>query len=131
MITLYSCCARQDNVVPLTLTLEDTVDEVALVEAAIGPLVAPTAIFLSLVVLALEADLALLPRFGAHPVLMVVQPVTFVRAALRVYEYAPTISHAVFPLALIHAAIGLNHAPEPLHLPLDELALVLGPVRPN
>ena len=65
----------------LTLTLEDAVDEVALVEAAIGPLVAPTAIFLSLVVLALEADLALLPRFGAHSMLMIVHPVTFVSAA--------------------------------------------------
>jgi len=64
-----------------TLTLEDAVDEVALVEAAIGPLVAPTAIFLSLVVLALEADLALLPRFGAHSMLMIVHPVTFVSAA--------------------------------------------------
>ena len=59
MITLYSCCARQDNAVPLTLTLEHTVDEVALVEAAVGPLVAPAAVFLPLVVLALEADLAL------------------------------------------------------------------------
>lgn len=82
MITLYSCCAWQDNAVPLTLTLEHTVDEVALVEAAIGPLVAAAAVFLPLVVLALEADLALLPRFGAHPVLMVVHPVTFVGAAL-------------------------------------------------
>ena len=82
MITLYSCCARQDNAVPLTLTLEHTVDEVALIEAAVSPLVAPAAVFLPLVVLALEADLALLPRFGAHPVLMVVHPVTFVGAAL-------------------------------------------------
>ena len=82
MITLYSCCARQDNAVPLTLTLEHTVDEVALIEAAVSPLVAPAAVFLPLVVLALEADLALLPRFGAHPVLMVIHPVTFVGAAL-------------------------------------------------
>ena len=67
---------------PLTLTLEHTVDEVALVEATIGPLVAAAAVLLPLVVLALEADLALLPRFGAHPVLMVVHPVTFVGAAL-------------------------------------------------
>ena len=80
MIRLYGCCARLDNAVPLTLTLENTVDEVAFIEAAVGPLVAPTAVLLPLVVLALEADLALLPRFGTHSVLMVIHPVTFVSA---------------------------------------------------
>ena len=115
----------------LTLPLENTVHEVTLVEAAIGPLIPPTAVLLALVVLALEADLALLPRFRAHPMLMVVHPVTLIRAAFRVYENSAAIGHPVSPLALVNTPIRLYHATEALHLTLDELALVLGAVRPD
>ena len=115
----------------LTLPLENTVDEIALVEAAVGPLVSTTSVLFALVVLALEADLALLPRFRAHAMLMVVHPVTLIRAAFRVYENPAAIRHPIPPLALIHASIRLYHASEALHLTLDELPLILGAVRPD
>lgn len=98
------------------LPLEHAVDKITLVEAPVGPLVAPAAILLPLVVLALEADLALLPCFRSHAMLMVVHPFTVIGGALRVNESSAAICHAVAPLALVNAAIGLDHASKPLHL---------------
>merc|ERR1719469_948027 len=57
--------------------------------------------------------------------LLVIQPFAIVGLALAVDESATTISHSVHPLALVDAAISLAHAPEALHLVIDELALVL------
>ena len=109
----------------LTLPLENTVNEITFIEAAIGPLVSTTSVLFALVVLALEADLALLPCFRAHTMLVVVHPVTLIRAAFRVYENPAAIRHPIPPLALIHASIRLYHASEALHLTLDELPLIL------
>ena len=108
----------------LTLSLEDTIDEVTLVETAVGPLITSSSVFLALVVLTLETDLSLFPCFGAHSMLMVVHPVAFICATFRVYEDTPTVGHAISPFTLINASIRLNHAPEALHLTLDKLALV-------
>lgn len=113
------------------LSLEDAVDKVTLVEAPIGPFVAPAPIFLSLVVLALEADLSLFPGFGAHAVLMVVHPVALVGRALRVDERSAAVGHAVAPLALVHAPVRLDHAPKALHLTLTELSLILRSISPD
>ena len=115
----------------LTLSLENAINEVTFIEATVGPLVAPAAIFLSLVVLALETDLALFPRLCAHTVLMIVHPFTVIGGAFRVDESTAAIGHTVPPLALIDASIGLNHAPESLHLILNELTLVLGTIWPD
>ena len=115
----------------LTLALEHAVDEVALVEAAVGPLVATAAVLLALVVLALKLDLAELPCLLAVSMLVVVHPFTFVSGALGVDECSATICHAVAPLALVNASVGLNHSTEPLHLIHRELALILRAVWPD
>lgn len=113
------------------LPLEHAIDKIALVEAPIGPLVAPTAILFPLVVLALETDLALLPCLSPHAVLVIIHPFTVIGGSLRVDESAAAIRHAIFPLALVNAAIGLDHASEPLHLIRNELALILRAVWPD
>lgn len=93
-----------------TLTFEDAVLEVSLVEAAVGPLVPTLSIFLALHVLAFKLDLALFPGFTTESVLLVVHPIAFVRRALGVNEGTSSISHAVGPLTLVDGAIPLNHA---------------------
>ena len=100
----------------LTLSLENAINEVTFVKATVSPFVASTAIFLSLMVLALETDLTLLPSLRTHTVLMIVHPFTIIGGALRIDESTTAISHAISPLALIDATVGLDHAPETLHL---------------
>ena len=102
MITLYSCCARQDNAVPLTLTLEHTVNEVALVEAAIGPLVPPGAVFLAVDKLALVHRAVGLPRLRALPVLAIVAPLALIPVPFQVFKCAYTVGLVVDPVSLIH-----------------------------
>ena len=121
---LKSSCA-------LTLALKHAVDEVTLIEAAIGPLVAATTIFLALVVLSLEFYFASIPRLAAESMLLIVHPFAFIGAAFRVNECASSIGHAIEPLPLVDGAIGLDHAAQPAHLVVAELALVLRAVWPD
>lgn len=93
-----------------TLSLEDAIYKVTFIEAAIGPFVASTTVFLALEVLAIELDLSLLPSFLSEAVLMVVHPISFISGALRVDESSATIGHTISPLSLINATVGLNHA---------------------
>ena len=104
---------------------ENAINEVSLVEAAVGPLVAPTAIFLALVVLALELDASLVPRLSPVSMLLVIQPFTVVCGAFGVDECTPAIGHAIHPLPLVDAPICLYHAAQTFHLIVHELALVL------
>jgi hypothetical protein len=60
------------------LSLEDAIDEVALIKASVGPLISPTSILLALEVLTLKFDFALLPRLLAKAVLLIVEPFPFV-----------------------------------------------------
>lgn len=115
----------------LTLASEYAIDEVTFVEAAVGPLVATAPILLALVVGALESNACLVPGLATLAMLLVIQPFAIVGRALAVDESATTISHSVHPLALVDAAISLAHAPEALHLVIDELALVLRAVWPD
>jgi hypothetical protein len=54
--------------------LEDAIDEIALVEAAISPFVAASSIFLALEVLTFELNLALFPSLAAIAMLVVFHP---------------------------------------------------------
>jgi len=124
-------CALGLGEVVNTLASEYAIDEVTFVEAAVGPLVATAPILLALVVGALESNACLVPGLATLAMLLVIQPFAIVGRALAVDESATTISHSVHPLALVDAAISLAHAPEALHLVIDELALVLRAVWPD
>ena len=115
----------------LTLALEDAIDEVALVEAAISPLVATTSIFLSLVVFAFKLNFTAFPCFRAESMLLIVHPFAFIGATFGVDECASAIRHTIEPLALVDAAIGLDHATQSRHLVSHKLALILGAIWPD
>ena len=115
----------------LTLTFEDAVNEVTLVKASVGPLVATSTILFAQLVFTFKLDPSLLPCLLTEPVLVVIHPFALVGGALGVDEGALAIGHSIHPLTLIHATIRLDHATQPLHLVLAELALVLRTVRPD
>ena len=113
------------------MSLKDAVDEIALVETAIAPLVAAAPILFALVVVALELDLVLSPGLPSEAVLLVIQPFTFVDGALVVDEASVAICHAVLQLALVDRPARLNHAAETLHRVVHKLTLVLGAIGPD
>ena len=65
----------------LTLTGEYAIDEVTLVEAAVGPLVATASVLLALIVGTLESDASLIPGFAPKTVLLIIQPFAIVGGA--------------------------------------------------
>lgn len=93
------------------MTSENTIDEITLVKATIGPLVATPPIFLALIVCALETYPGLVPSLSTMAMLLIIQPFAIVGRAFRIYELAPAIRHTIHPLALIDASVSLAHAP--------------------
>lgn len=114
-----------------SLSLEHAINEVALIEASVSPLITTPSILLSLVVLAFKPDLALVPGLLSKAMLLVVHPFTFIGGAFRVDERAATIGHAIQPLTLINRTVGLDHAALPLHHVHSKLSLILGTILPD
>lgn len=105
--------------------LENTVYEVAFIVASVGPFISAMAIFLTLVIFALEFNLAFIPGLAAISMLEIIDPIAVVGRALGVYKRAIAVRHAVRPLSLIHATVCLCHPAVAFHLVLPELALIL------
>ena len=110
-LTVRSVECRSRGELWLTLTSENTIDEITLVKATIGPLVATSPIFLALIVCALKPYPGLVPSFSTMAMLLIIQPFAIVGRAFRIYERAPAIRHTIHPLALIDASVSLAHAP--------------------
>lgn len=81
------CSLRLRKVVDAR-TLEHAIDKITIVVASVSPFVSSAPIFLSLIVFALEFNLAFIPSFTAVSVLEVINPIAVVCGSLRIDECA-------------------------------------------
>lgn len=108
--------------------MELAVEEVTLVEAAIKNEVTATSLF-AVDEIANELDFVVVPRFGALPVLLVVNPLALIHATVDVDEDAETFGLAVPPLALVNVAVCMSHATFAVEEAILCLTVVGGAIR--
>lgn len=113
------------------VSVEKPISEVALVVAAVGPVVATAPMHLALVELAAEPDLAEFPGLLAEAILKVVDPLALGSAPLLVDKAAVAVGHVVLPVALVDVSVGLGHAALALHFVVHKLANVARAIFPG
>jgi hypothetical protein len=115
----------------LAMSLELTVNEFALIVAAIGPFKAALALFLALVELANIASTAtVIPCLLSYSMLRIIEPFTSVAHALRCVEESTTASRLIVaPLTDVNVTTCLNHLSTAMELPIAEHPFVFRSIR--
>jgi hypothetical protein len=114
-----------------TVSLEDPINEVSLVEAAIFPFKATLALFLALVKGANILSGVIVPAFLALAMLGVIDPTSNIFRSIGVYIGTLTVGHIILPFSLVDVSIGMGHATFAVHLAIFKHTLVFGTIRPE
>ena len=86
------------------LTIKDTISEVALVIATIGPFIAPFAALFTVSEVACVFRFVRVPGLNALTVLAVILPLTFIHVSIEIRKGPPSIGFVVKPVTFVHVA---------------------------